>query len=155
AVAAVLLALVQVGRMVTGEGVTARRNQEYKAGNEVTATLAQAPSASSDALAAVHKYDNRHDKEIDRLTAGQASARGQTALAPAAAPAKAKDEKQKTAEVERTIVTGSNIPTAEEATSADAYQAQDKGQSPPEQSGVGNRKLIRNANVELEIVSFD
>src|SRR5437763_1657143 len=60
------------------------------------------------------------------------------------APAKAKDEKQKS-EVERTIVTGSNIPTAAEV-----------GPTPSSvPTGAANRKLIRNAQVELEIVSFD
>jgi Domain of unknown function (DUF4349) len=145
AVAAILLALVQVGRMITGEGAIARRNREYVAGNEVAASPAPAPPAFSDALDAVRKSDNRRDQETDRLAAGKRFARGQTALAAAAPPAEAKHKKQKGAEVERVIVTGSNIPTAEE--------------TGPAPSGVppaaANRKLIRNANVELEIVSFD
>src|SRR5439155_3150389 len=49
-------------------------------------------------------------------------------------------------EVERTIVTGANIPTAEEVGPQPA-------QIPASQ--LANRKLIRNATVELEIVSFD
>jgi hypothetical protein len=145
AVAAILLALVQVGRMITGEGAIARRNREYVAGNEVAALPAQAPPAFSDALDAVRKSDNRRDKETDRIAAGKPFARGQTALAAAAPPAEAKDEKQKGAEVERMIVTGSNIPTAEETGPAPSSV-------PP---AAANRKLIRNANVELEIVSFD
>jgi len=47
---------------------------------------------------------------------------------------------------ERTIVTGSNVPTAEEV-------APNPTGSP--NSALANRKLIRNASVELEIASFD
>ena len=146
AVAAVLLALVQVGRMITGEGAIARRNREYVAGNEFTALPAQAPPAFSDALGAVRKSDNRRDKETDRLAAAKPLARGQTTLAAAPPQAEARDEKQAPAETERTIVTSSKIPTAEEVAS-----------QPPAApvAEAANRKLIRNAQVELEIVSFD
>jgi anti-sigma factor RsiW len=145
AVAAILLALVQVGRMITGEGAIARRNREYLAGNEVATLPAQAPPTFSDSVAAVRKSDNRRDKETDRLAAGNPSARGQTALAAAASQAEAKDEKQALAETERTIVTGSNIPTAEEV----------RPNAVAPVPALANRKLIRNANVELEIANFD
>jgi len=49
--------------------------------------------------------------------------------------------------VERTIVTGSNIPTVTE----EAAQASVQETAP----ALANRKLIRNATVELEIVGFD
>jgi hypothetical protein len=51
------------------------------------------------------------------------------------------------AEVERTIVTGSTIPT----TAEEVAQAPEQEPAP----AVANRKLIRNATLELEIVSFD
>jgi hypothetical protein len=50
------------------------------------------------------------------------------------------------AELERTIVTGSNIPVAEEVGPQSTQTAA---------SELANRKLIRNATVELEIVSFN
>jgi TFIIF-interacting CTD phosphatase-like protein len=50
------------------------------------------------------------------------------------------------AEADRVVVTGSNIPTAEET-------GPETGESPAGESA--NRKLIRNASVDLEIVSFD
>ena len=49
--------------------------------------------------------------------------------------------------MERTIVTGSNIPTAAE----EAAQASVQETAP----ALANRKLIRNATLEVEIVSFD
>ena len=141
AAAAMLLALVQVGRTVTGERGAGSRNRAYFATNKVVAQPAQAPPTFFDTLDASHKSDDRRNKENDRLAAGESLAREQTS----AAPAKAKDEKQKSAEVERTIITGSNIPTAAEV-----------GPTPSSvPTGAANRKLIRNAQVELEIVSFD
>ena len=58
----------------------------------------------------------------------------------------AKDEKQKPDEVDRTIAAGSTIPAAKEV-----------GRNPAETPvpALANRKLIRNAKVELEIVRFD
>jgi hypothetical protein len=54
-----------------------------------------------------------------------------------------KTEQPGTAEVERVIATGSLIPTAEEVS------------APPTNAALANRKLIRNATVDLEIASFD
>src|SRR6266446_1570640 len=47
AVAAVLLALVQVGRIITGEGITAPRHREYAAEEQSAAQPAQLPLSSS------------------------------------------------------------------------------------------------------------
>ncbi|MDQ2824926.1 MAG: DUF4349 domain-containing protein [Verrucomicrobiota bacterium] len=148
AVAAMLLALVQVGRMITGEGATAPRNREYVTGIELGHEPAATTPAFAQVLGAMRKSDNGHAKEADRLAAGKPNsfAVPQNAAAPGPPPAEAKDQKQATAEVERTIVTGSNIPTAEEV-----------GANPVETPApaLANRKLIRNANVELEIVNFE
>ena len=161
AVAAVLLALMQVGRMITGEGAATSRHREYAAEEQFTAN--QAPLPASSPVGSLAKSENRRGTETDRLAAGKPFARGQSAAAPAAPPAKAKDEKQEPAGVERTIVTGSNIPTAEEvasqparakgaASEAGTYRAAEPEQTSP---ATANRKLIRNAQVELEILSFD
>jgi len=161
AVAAVLLALVQVGRMITGEGAAASRHREYAAEEQFTAN--QGPLAASSPVGSLAKSENGREKETDRLAAGKPFARGQSAAAPAAPPAKATDQKQELAQVERTIVTRSNIPTAEEvasqpagakraASEADTYRAAESEATAP---ATANRKLIRNAQVELEIVNFE
>src|SRR6266567_3719535 len=146
AVAAVLLALVQVGRMITGEGAIAPPNREYAAKSKFAAQPAQMPLPSSNEAAALSKSAIGQDREADRLATGEPLARPQTAGAPAAPQTEAKDNKQERAEVERTRVTESNVSTAEkvEPTPVEAQA-----------SALANRKLIRNAQVELEIVSFD
>ncbi len=65
---------------------------------------------------------------------------------PPASSVEAKDKAENFAQAERTIVTGSDIPIAEEAAAKPA-------ETPAPE--LANRKLIRNASVELEIVSFD
>ena len=147
AVAAVLLALVQVGRMVTGENATASRDRERLVEGYLAAQPAQVPLPSFNDVRALSKSDNRRDNETDQLAAGKSFAGGQVAAAPAAPQTEAKDKKEGRAEVERTVVTGSNIaPPAKEV-------GPNLVESPA--SALANRKLIRNANVELEIAGFD
>ncbi len=146
AVAAVLLALVQAGRMITGEGAVASPNREYAAKAEFPAQPAQAALPSSNEIRALSKSANRRDNESDQFAAGKTFARGQVAAAPAAPQAEPEDKKQQRAEVEGAMVTESNIAAAEEA-----------GPKPVEvpAPALANRKLVRNADVQFEIVSFD
>jgi Domain of unknown function (DUF4349)/Putative zinc-finger len=149
AVAAVLLALVQIGRMITGEDAALLRNREYVGREEFAAPPRQASQALTDELSTLRKSKSGRDKGIAAGKPGPAldSAAGQDAAAPAAtSPVQTEDERREDAVSERIIVTGSDIPTAEEAAT---YTAE----TPP--PALANRKLIRNATVELEIVSFD
>jgi Domain of unknown function (DUF4349)/Putative zinc-finger len=138
AVAAVLLWLVQIGRLITGEPVTAPRERERYVREQFAAQPPQFPASRAAQSGALAKSDE--------VAAGR-----QQSLAlkepPPPAPAQSKDEGRGRAKVERTIVTGSNIPsTAEEAAQAPVQEIA---------PALANRKLIRNATVELEIVSFD
>ena len=146
AVAAMLLALVQVGRIITGEVTTMPRNREYAAEEQFAAQPTQLLLPSSNEVSALSKSGDRRDNETDQLAPGKTFARSQVAAAPAAPQTEAKDKKQERAEVERTRVTESNVSTAEkvEPTPVEAQA-----------SALANRKLIRNAQIELEIVSFD
>ena len=138
AVAAVLLGLVQIGRMITGEPVTAPRERERYVGEQFAAQPSQVPASRAAQSGALAK-------------SGEVAAGRPQGLAlkepPPPAAAQSKDEERARAEVERTIVTGSDIPTVAEET------AQAPVQEPA--SALANRKLIRNATVEMEIVSFD
>jgi anti-sigma factor RsiW len=138
AVAAVLLGLVQIGRMITGEPATAPRERERYVGEQFAAQPSQFPASRAAQSGTLAKSDE--------VAAGRP---GDLALKepPPPAPAQSKDERQGSAELERTIVTGSNIPTAAE----EAAQAPTQEPVP----ALANHKLIRNATVELEIVSFD
>jgi hypothetical protein len=162
ALAAVLLALIQVGRMITGERLIepnryayVKDESQFAARDEEKRTLLE-NSASSKPMSG--------GKETDQISGGL-QRRGFTA-APAAPPAPAvgirqemsrpspaKAAQAKTARPEetteeRTIVTGSEIPTAEEV-------GPNPEATPAPNSALANRKLIRNATVDLEIVSFD
>jgi anti-sigma factor RsiW len=145
AVAALLLALVQVGRVITGEGKALSRDRESVALKQPAAQPAQTSLPSVNEVGALSKSESRA-KEADRLDVGKPFAHGQVAAAAAAQQVEEKDKKLKPAEVERGIATRSNIATAEEAGR--------NGAEPPA-APLANRKLIRNARVEIEIVNFD
>jgi hypothetical protein len=138
AVAAVLLGLVQIGRMITGEPVTAPRERERYVGEQFAAQSSQVPASRAAESGALAKSDE--------VAAGR-SRNLPLKEPPPPAPAESKDGERAGAEVERTIVTGSNIPTVAE----EAAQASVQETAP----ALANRKLIRNATVELEIVGFD
>jgi len=145
AVAALLLALVQVGRVITGEGKALSRDREYVALGQPAARPAQTSLPSVNEVGALSKSESRA-KEADRLTAGKPFARSQVAAASAADQVETENKKLEPAEVERGIATQSNIPTAEEA-------GPNLAESPA--SPLANRKLVRNAQVEIEIANFD
>jgi anti-sigma factor RsiW len=126
AVAAILLALVQVGRMSS-------RSRDVVAFSPVIPSQMVAVRARTGAL----------DKS-DELAPGQPQVLPLQAPPPASL-AEAKSRTARSAE-EPVIVTESNIPAAQEA-------APKPGETPAPE--VANRKLIRNATVQLEIVSFD
>jgi hypothetical protein len=147
AVAAVLLGLVQIGRMITGEGETA-------------------PGVPSRAVTAERRDQSVIADAEDKI--GIASS-GKTLANPArpAAPASAQPEMQReprdeAAAVSRTRAAKAAPNTMREtqgvATSAENFARAEEAQSRrPETPAaeLANRKLIRNATVELEIASFE
>src|SRR5438034_2323735 len=143
AAAAVLLALVQIGRMITGESAAVSRNREYVGREEYTAQPGQTAQALTDELRAVRKEENQRDKEI---AAGKPrSSLGTTALQPGAAPAAAhQSETRSDAYV---------LPEKSEPT--EAATGRPAAATAPGAMATANRKHIRNGEVELEIVSFD
>src|SRR4029077_15789897 len=145
AVAAVLLALVEVGRVITGEGKGLSRDREYVALGQPAAQPAQTSLPSANEVGPLNHFESR-PMEADRLTAGKPFARSQVAAASAAHQVETENKKLEPAEVERGIATRSNIPTAEEA-------GPNLAESPD--SALANRKLVRNAQVEIEIANFD
>ena len=137
AVAAVLLALVQVGRMITGESATMPRGREDYAKKD----LFQQPSrfaASEPARAGAL------DKS-DELAAGRPQAVPLQAPPPSSS-VEAKDKAEAFARAQAPTATEPNLSAAENA-------APKPAETPAPE--LANRKLIRNATVHLEIVSFD
>jgi len=138
AVAAVLLGLVQLGRMITGETATPPVARDRYANERLFEQPSQVAATSEPGRAGGLA-------KSDELAATRPQAMPLQAPPPASS-VEAKDKTESFAQAEQTIVTGSNIPVAEEAGPKPA-------ETPP--SALANRKLIRNASVELEIVSFD
>lgn len=134
AVVAVLLGLVQLGRMITDEPLNVPRARERYAETEVAAP--QPPESRPGQAGTLARSDEIGAERPQDLAL--------KAPPPPAAGARAKTESF--AQAESTIVTGSKIPTPEEPVARPVETPS------PE---VANRKLIRNATVELEIVSFD
>ena len=163
AVAAILLALAQMGKMITGESATPKSRQENSMSMLEFRTDQDKPGAS-------------RENGVLAKTDGRTNSLAATTAPPPPAPQ---------APTERTIVTHSKVPAAETETalpvttySADTLKpartkkAETKDQKAPaseaaetsnyetpnEPSAVGptaNRKLIRNATAELEVASFD
>jgi hypothetical protein len=136
AAAAILLALIEVGRVITGENPALPRQRERYVENAQVPDLPRPASVPAQA---------RGLAKSDELAADRSKALPLQAPPPSSS-IEAKDKTESLAQVERTIVTGSNIATAEEAAAKPA-------ETPTPE--VANRKLIRNATVELEIISFD
>lgn len=151
AVAAILLALVQVGRMITGESVTAPRARESYAG---AGQAAPQPPESRPRQAGALGRSN-----------GIAAGRPQDlALEPPAPPAATRSKLNEEAKAAATTV--ARPKTAQvETTESEAFAASPESPANAKEAGkssvettapqLANRKLIRNATVELEIVSFD
>src|SRR4030095_11009326 len=150
AVAAVLLGLVQIGRMITGEPLTEPRARERYAGVEVAAP--QPPEsrpgqtgalAGSDEIAAGRPQNLPLQAPAPPPATRSKFHEESKAAAATVAPAKAAQSESGDVEA---FVAPENAAIGEKA-----------AQSPPETPApaLSSRKLIRNATVKLEIVSFD
>ncbi len=151
AVAAVLLGLVQIGRMITGEPLTEPRARERYAEVEVAAPQppesrpSQAGAlAGSDEIAAGRPQNLPLQAPAPPPATRSKFHEESKAAAATVAPAKA--AQSETTESEAFVASPESPANAKEAgkTSVDTSAQQ-----------LVNRKLIRNATVELEIVSFD
>src|SRR5436309_1002636 len=150
AVTAILVGLVQMGRMITGENATPLRDRERYAQVEVAAPQppesrpgqAGAPARSGGVAAGRPQDLALEAPPAAAATRSKFHEEGKAA-GTTVAPAKAAQPEARDVE---TLVVPENDAMGEEAT-----------QSPVESpaAALANRKLIRNATVELEIVSFD
>ena len=181
AVAALLLGLLQVGRMLTGENATtpltrvrfaseqlferpsqrvasvkvragaltkseeldAARPQGVPGQPQALSLQAPPPASAAEAKDKTEGLGKIAPEFVEESNAATAELAAQPAPPPGETQGAEKTEQRGKAEVERVITTGSLIPTAEEVSGS------------PTNAALANRKLIRNATVELEIVSFD
>jgi len=150
AVAAILLALVQMGRMMTGERATMPRTREGYANEELFRQQASQAAAGLGQAGSLHKSDE--------LTSGQSKDLALKAPPPSLATSRLDFHENattavpaKVAQPEATEMLG--FPTSPENLARAEVAEQKPAETPAPASA--NRKLIRNATVELEIVSFD
>jgi len=149
AVAAALLGLVQIGRMITGENATSLRKRYAEA--EVAAP--QPPESRPSQAGALGRSGGIAAGRPQDLAIGAPAPPPATrskfreeSKAAAATVAPDKAEQGETTESEAFAATPESPTNAEEA-------GKTRGESPA--PALANRKLIRNAIVELEILSFD
>jgi Domain of unknown function (DUF4349)/Putative zinc-finger len=151
AIVAILLALVQMGRMITGERATMPRTREGYANEELFRQQASQAAAAglgravsldkSDELAAARSKDLALNAPPSSLLASRPDFH-QLAKTPSTTVAPAK------------VATVAGAFATSPENLARAEVAEQKPVETPAPASA-NRKLIRNASVELEIVSFD
>jgi hypothetical protein len=151
AVAAVLLGLVQLGRMITGETATPATARDryanerlFEQPSQVAATLEPARAGALD--------------KSDELAAGKPK---DLALAPPQSSSETRSKLEQDVKAYPATVAPAKAAQAEMAakeSDSEAvplnYAAEPSSAETPAPE-LANRKLIRNANVELEIISFD
>ena len=149
AVAAALLGLVQIGRMITGENATSLRKRYAEAEVAAPQPPESRPSQAgalgrSGGIAAGRPQDLAIEAPAPPPATRSKFREESKAAAATVAPAKA--AQGETTESEAFAATPESPTNAEEA-------GKTRGESPA--PALANRKLIRNAIVELEILSFD
>ena len=151
AIAAVLLGLVQLGRMITGETATPVRARDRYANEELFEQPSQAAGRLEPARAVAL------DK-ADELAAGKPK---DLALAAPSAASETRSKVERDLKTYPATVAPANRAQVETAAKQTGGEAKAMNNAAEPRSAetpapeVANRKLIRNATVELEIVNFD
>ncbi len=178
AVAAVLLALVQIGRMITGEGAI-RRNEELVDSVDLhprpaaTQSLNGRAKAPNLPLPPERQLYNFADLTPQISTADRGYSAAGASKPAASAPTSGEFDKKQTDTYPKDDITRLGVRAAPDelkklpATAGQpAEQAQNEPMAevmatgaepapPPANPALANRKLIRNATVDLEVVKFD
>jgi len=152
AAAAILVALVQMGRMITGENATGLRDRERYAREQSVAQPSQLPASQIGRSGALAKSDE--------LTAGKPE---DSALEAPPPPPEARSKFHNEVKAYPAMVAPAKVAQTEAserqgfAASPEIANAQEAGPKQPETPApaLANRKLIRNATVQLEIITFD
>src|SRR5438309_1307172 len=165
AVAAVLLALVQVGRMITGEGAIRRNELANSVDLYQRSATTQSSNGRTEADADFKTEQRAKLAKADALQSGR-ELKSQQRPAKAAqfsdasiAPATPSSVTGGVGGRMATLAPPAPQPTAEEQQTKDENEPHEMASTsvpavaPP--AALANRKLIRNATVDLEIVSFD
>lgn len=148
AAAALLLSMVQMGKMITGESMTPTVRRERAATLPESALSKSGPDARRDSGVLAHKTD-APGRGADQFAASHSTTvEGVVAQNPAPPPA-------------QDIAHRTNAPKTKKAEDKDqpkvmAEFVEESPESPSTTAGpTANRKLVRNATAELEVASFE
>jgi Domain of unknown function (DUF4349)/Putative zinc-finger len=156
AVAAVLLTLVQVGRMVTHEGGTEDLGRTATAEFKPTRERSDRDSKSLGNVSPLAKFDDASEKDKRRIVTRSHVPTDQLASAAGGiqAPPPAQEGFDVPADVERTK--SAAVAEAESAAPTNAAKKESRDNATPSTvAAADSRKLIRNAQIELTIVAYD
>ncbi len=151
AVAAVLLGLVQLGRMITGETATPPTARDRYANEQLLEQPSQVAATSEPGRSGALG-------KADELAAGKPK---DLALAPPQSAVETRSKLERNFKAHPATVPPAETGQAEMAVKESDTEAVELSNAAEPSSAetpaaeVANRKLIRNANVELEIISFD
>jgi hypothetical protein len=158
AAAALLLSMVQMGRMITGESPIPVVRREDAAHLQDSGLAKMAPGAPRDFKDSRGKNDAQ-GREIDQFAASNAtSASGMVAPNPAALPAQEEANTPVKALHLPSFAGGTKTKTADDMDKQKANEPRPTSESESAlqpASPLANRKLVRNATAQLEVVSFE
>jgi uncharacterized protein DUF4349/putative zinc finger protein len=147
AVAAILLALAQMGKMITGESATPKERRESPVVMSELESDRDKPGASRDA--GVLAKDDGRTKTLD--VSAQSPPPPVDSVA-STAPKPQTEQLRALAKTKKTEFKDEKAPASVAETS---NEREEPSASPSAVGPTANRKLIRNATAELEVVSFD
>ena len=144
--AALLLGLVQIGRLITGENSEALPYRKRYATDYLAAQSSQIAASRPSSASGLAKSNQLAEGRSQDLALGEP-------LPPSSAPANRSEFQEERAVRSKTMAPAKAVAETPENLS----RAEQAGTKPAETPApvLANRKLIRNATVELEIVSFD
>ena len=153
AVAAVLIALAQMGRMITGESMTPKTRTERTVASKSIAAIRinQVPARPAGVLS---KTDGRTIADTSsRLPPAGAACAKTPPLTRRATSRYNLQRGHAAAKTKKSSFKDEKTPAA--AAESNAEFVEESPQATPASNSTQNRKLIRNATAELEVASFD
>jgi hypothetical protein len=151
AAAALLLSMVQVGRLITGETISPMVRREDGTSLQDSDAPKSAPGARRESVSPLAKTDTRARgaDDVSANTVSSTTVAGMLAQNPAPPPAQDKAESRAPATKLKKSETKDERSQTETTTS-------ESPESPSTNPGpTTNRKLVRNATAELEVASFE
>jgi hypothetical protein len=152
--AAILLVLVQIGRILTGEA--SRPSPAYQVASATRDLSAVLKNEGAVPIRGARRYASPGDNKVDMASSSQSAG---SSLAGSVAATPAPEARAQLEFHEETVpaapAKGAALENKRKNPTQAAAQNPETAAPAPIPSELVNRKLIRNANVEIEIVSFD